>query len=572
MSNEFDNNEKIEAVNPENENFDEAATSTDVASESSEAPETTEAVPEKPRKKTKLMLPILIAAAAILLSVLIIIGVAVYNVFSKPEPDTQNLFNENLLCVKKDGKWGYVNKKGEYVIKAKYDTADNFTENGLARIGQYSEEDGVFYFGFINKKGDTVVKAKYLSATNFYECGLAAVKDEDGEWGIIDEKGELVVKCKYKYVDIYDSGVIIVETSKGKSYLIDKKGEDISEKYEKIDWYEEAEVGVVYDDDEVGIINAKGKEILELTDDFESISGFNENGIGRYIEDDYYGIINSKGKVITKADYEYLSFFNENGLAIFMEDDEYGIINARGKVIVDAGEYANIVAIKDGWFLAADEGEETAYVLNEKAKEVFSFEEDGDWYMINDFSDNGLAPVMDEDDYVGFINRKGKLVIDCDYYDANSFSSCGLARVIMEEGDEVTFINEKGKVVGDSYVYATDYFDDGYAVAVELDDSEIIYNIINEKGKVVCELDCDDVLLPTGKGVLSEGITYILNSKDFDKKEFLIRYIEENVDEDDLGSGFNNATEYVEYILGYMGDEAIEQMIIAIINGSDYFG
>lgn len=571
MSEQFDNNEMLENVTPENENAEEAAINTDAVDESPEA--SAEAAPEKPKKKAKLMLPILIAAAAILVAVIIIIGVAIYNVFSKPDPDVQNLFNEKLLCVKDGDKWGYVNKRGKCVIKAKYDKAYNFTENGLARVGQYNEEDGVFYYGFINKKGDTVVKAKYMYATDFYECGLAAVVDEDGEWGVIDAKGELVVKCKYEKIFIYDSGVIIAETSKGKVFLVDKKGEDISEKYEKIDWYEEAEIGVVYDDDEVGIINAKGKEILELTDDYDAISNFNENGIGLYWEDDYYGIINSKGKVITKADYEYIFGFNKNNLAVFVnEDDEYGILNSKGKVIVEAGKYGDIEQIEDGWFMAVDEDEETAYILNERGKEVFSFEEDGDWYMINDFADNGLAPVVDEDEYIGFINRKGKLVIDCDYYDANSFSSCGLARVIKEEGDEFTFINERGKVVGDSYVYATDYFDDGYAVVAEVDGSEIIYKIINEKGRVVCELDCDDVLLPTGKGVLSEAIKYVVECDDFDKKEFLFNYIEENMDEDDIGVGFDNVTEYAEFIIKYLDDDGIDRMIISIVNGDNYLG
>ncbi len=560
MNNGFDNNENINSVNPE-----------DTAPETvEEVTETVEAAPEQPKKRKKFLIPVIIGAAVVILAAIVIGAIAVYNAFFKKD-DVQNLFNENLLCVKDGDQWGYVNKSGKYVIKAKYDKAYNFTENGIARIAQFDEDELAYRYGYINKKGDAVVKAKYADARDFSECGLAAVKNEDGEWGAIDKNGEVVINIKYAGIQIYDSGVIIVRNSKDKMFLVDKKGEEIGEKYDSISWYEEAEIGVVYDDEEYGLINAKGKEVMELTDDFDGIGGFNENGIGRYREDDYYGIINSKGKIITKADYEYLSSFNENGLAIFSEDDEYGILNARGKEVVKAGKYSDFESINDGWFLALDEDEETVYLLNEKCKEVFSYEEDGDWYMANDFADNGLAPIIDEDECYGFINRKGKVVIDCKYSDVSSFSSCGLARVCEEDEEEFSFINEKGNIVGGSYLYATSFLDDGYAVAVEVDGGEIIFKIINEKGKKVCELDCDDVLLPSGRGVLSSAVDYIVNSDDFDKEEFLINYIEENYDEDDFGVGIDSAEEYVEFLLDYMGSDAIDQMVRDILRGGEGF-
>lgn len=564
MNTEFNNNQNIEFENPVSEN-------TQDFSVNSEANEPTEAGSKAPKKK-KFILPIIIVAAVALVALLVAAGIFVYNTFFKTEPYNGDLFGENLLCVKDGDKWGYVNKNGKYVIKAKYDKAFSFAENGLARIAQFDDDDYTYYYGYINKKGDTVVKAKYLEARDFSECGLAAVKNVEGEWGAVDKNGEVVISLKFANVEVYDSGVIIVRNNKGKAYLVDKKGEDISEKYDSISWNDEAGVGVVVDEDEYGLINAKGKEILELTDDFDSLGSFNENGIGRYVEDEYYGVINSKGKILTDADFDYISYFNENDLAVFRnEDEEYGIINSRGKEVVKAGKYADIESINDGWFIAMDEDEETMFLLNEKCKEVFSFEEDGDWYMINDFAENGLAPIEDEDEMCGFINRKGKIVINCKYYNVYSFSLGGLARVVEEEGDEFSFINEKGKSVGGSYIYATNFFDDGYAVAVEVDGGEIIYKIINEKGKKVCQIDCDDILLPSGK-VLSSAIEYILDSDDFDKKEFLINYIEENVDEEDLGSGFDNVEEYVDYITQYMGEEALDEMIKSIVSGNDYFG
>lgn len=60
--------------------------------------------------------------------------------------DTIFDFEEGLACVKKDGKYGYINKNGEEVLELVFDNASDF-ENSLA----YIEKDGKGYF--INKKG-----------------------------------------------------------------------------------------------------------------------------------------------------------------------------------------------------------------------------------------------------------------------------------------------------------------------------------------------------------------------------------------------------------------------------------
>lgn len=63
-------------------------------------------------------------------------------------------FSEGLAPVRKNGKWGYINKKGKAVIKPQYDVKDpfvNFSE-GLALV----KKDGKWMF--IDKKGKVVLK------------------------------------------------------------------------------------------------------------------------------------------------------------------------------------------------------------------------------------------------------------------------------------------------------------------------------------------------------------------------------------------------------------------------------
>ena len=51
-------------------------------------------------------------------------------------------------------------------------------------------------YGYVDKKGNTVVENIYDDATEQNECGYAAVK-KDGLWGAIDQDGNVVIEPKY---------------------------------------------------------------------------------------------------------------------------------------------------------------------------------------------------------------------------------------------------------------------------------------------------------------------------------------------------------------------------------------
>ena len=98
--------------------------------------------------------------------------------------DIDNLYfskEEGLADVKKDGKYGYIDKEGHVVIPFEYDYAEDFSE-GLAQV----RKDGKY--GFIDKEGHVVIPFEYDDAEDFSE-GLAHV-EKDGEWFYINQKGE----------------------------------------------------------------------------------------------------------------------------------------------------------------------------------------------------------------------------------------------------------------------------------------------------------------------------------------------------------------------------------------------
>jgi len=108
-------------------------------------------------------------------------------------------FNEGFARVQKDGKWGYINTKGEQIVECKFDNAWSFNE-GFASV----EKDRKW--GYINTKGEQIVECKFDDACDFNE-GFAWVK-KDGKWGRINTKGCFVIFDESKNeIEVFDKAI-----------------------------------------------------------------------------------------------------------------------------------------------------------------------------------------------------------------------------------------------------------------------------------------------------------------------------------------------------------------------------
>lgn len=101
----------------------------------------------------------------------------------EPRFDEVFCFKDGVACVDDNGKFGYIDTKGDYVIEPKFECAMSFSE-GLAVFFEGEK------CGYINKEGNVVLPAKYDAATAF-ENGRAKVK-EFGKWSTIDTEGNML--------------------------------------------------------------------------------------------------------------------------------------------------------------------------------------------------------------------------------------------------------------------------------------------------------------------------------------------------------------------------------------------
>jgi len=140
--------------------------------------------------------------------------------------DNANKLDGPLFKNEQDGKYGFINTKGEQVIECKFDEAWVFSE-GLAAV----KKDGKW--GYINTKGKQVVECKFDDAWGFSE-GLAQVKKDD-KWGYINTKGEQVIECKFDHTHDFKKGLAkvmqdgqwVVINTKGNFIVFDKDNNQI---------------------------------------------------------------------------------------------------------------------------------------------------------------------------------------------------------------------------------------------------------------------------------------------------------------------------------------------------------
>lgn len=215
--------------------------------------------------------------------------------------------NDRAAFVSQDGKYGYLNGEGEVVLKAEYTVAYDFHQ-GLAIVSKDSIEDEFVYL-VIDTEGNVkcdIDTEKYDLVSFYYSEGLIPVIDKDKEGVVfLNEDGEVV--------------------------------EDYSRKYTIAAGFIDGYCVVVNEDNEYGVINKDGEEIIRL---------------GKFEE------LGNLGK----------------GIFLAEKDDAVGVIDAEGNTVIDfkydGGSYLNYCRIGDNFILERENS--SAYVLLNRAGEKIS--------------------------------------------------------------------------------------------------------------------------------------------------------------------------------------------------------
>jgi hypothetical protein len=122
-----------------------------------------------------------------------------------------------LFWVKKNGKWGCIDKTGKVKINFLYDEATGFTGENRSAVAINGK------FGHIDKSGKIRTPLKYDFAS-YYNHGISMVRIDD-KYGYIDTTGKFIMEAIYDDALPFDRTTTTVERSWIR-YQLTMKGEE----------------------------------------------------------------------------------------------------------------------------------------------------------------------------------------------------------------------------------------------------------------------------------------------------------------------------------------------------------
>jgi hypothetical protein len=231
-------------------------------------------------------------------------------------------FSEGVVAVKRDGKWGWIDKTGRLFLPPLASPPD-FHE-GLSSF----ERDGKW--GYMDTRGTVVIQAEWEEAGEF-SGGYAGVK-RGGKWGGIDKTGHLVTPLgRYERLHFEpEIGLWLIALGK-KSGYIDRAGRVvIKPEWDDVLFWSEGLL-MVFREHKGGFIDKTGKVVVPV--EWDDIGPFLE-GLAPVKRNDKWGFIDKTGKVVLEPQWENASRFRK-GLAGVKRNGKWGFIDKTGKVIIE---------------------------------------------------------------------------------------------------------------------------------------------------------------------------------------------------------------------------------------------
>lgn len=226
--------------------------------------------------------------------------------------------------------YGAINTKGEVVIEPKYCVLISYGDGKLLAIDKkYKDtlmEDGIdkCKISIINGRGEelcTFAGSKFAPDCTITD-GLMGISKE-GECGIIDMKGEYVVRPSKKFHDIHEirNGMFIYYD--GKKYGLKTIDGDnvLRTRYERLKFAAD-NLLVANDGDEAFLIDTEDNRVGDET--FKACYHTFRKSLIVKIEDNLYGFMNHDGKFIkgTPEMYDYNTPFGDGIIRIPAEEEE----------------------------------------------------------------------------------------------------------------------------------------------------------------------------------------------------------------------------------------------------------
>lgn len=134
--------------------------------------------------------------------------------------DEMEIYTDNdLIMVRKNDQYGYINRQGEVAIPLNYDRAQAFGDGlALVKLGE-----NAFW---IDETGAKVLDRPEGYTSHPFQQGVAAIRSSEGRWGLMDKQGNFITSCQWENILRYAFTVnrIACVTRDGQEGFISKTG------------------------------------------------------------------------------------------------------------------------------------------------------------------------------------------------------------------------------------------------------------------------------------------------------------------------------------------------------------
>ena len=288
--------------------------------------------------------------------------------------ETDCSFHEGMAFVKQGDDSYFIDKEGKKAFDFKYDAANHFSE-GLALVWK----DGKC--GYIDKKGNEVIALTDKYFGNDFSEGLAVAMSKEGKLGFIDMKGNVVIPFNYDMMEgdtpLFSEGYAVVQ-KEGKYGFIDRNGKEVIPlKYNNAYPFSEG-LAVVMQDDKFGYVDKNGNMVIPC--EYGSATSFSE-GYAAVSKDDKYFFIDKNGKQVFPTTYDcWIGSFHDGIASVNKYEDGnimVGYIDAKGNEIApciySGDDFSEGLAViqKEGIYGFIDKNGNTTFnIQNDEVKNV----------------------------------------------------------------------------------------------------------------------------------------------------------------------------------------------------------
>ena len=310
------------------------------------------------------------------------------------------------------------------------------------------------------------------------------------KWGVINQKGEIVIEPEYnEMITIPDSKIdlficvydVDYETGTYKTKIINSKNEEKFTEYDLVEglenvnknnilWYEEG-VLKVKKDNLYGLIDYSGKLILPIEySNIETLSGVKNSILIK--KSDKVGLCDSKGNIIINPDYKEIKSIEEdykNGYIIINNDNLYGLIDFTKNTILEP-KYEEIKPVASSTIFVVKEQEKLKAINKDKETLIENkfddikavntdsliFIRNGKYGIINILQEEKVQAEYDDLEYAfgdyyiakkankyGIINLSNEILLPFDYSKITYRKDAGFIEAEKEDNINTEILNDK---------------------------------------------------------------------------------------------------------------------------------